>query len=147
MEADLKNFVQMLFSIGGFAVKEVVVQKEGESNLRVDVFLYEAGLAIGLQGEYLWAWEKVIQKKALSQNIQARVIFDINNYRFQHKERLREIARQAAKKAVLTKRPVKLSNMNAYERWVIHTELALRPDVLTESIGDEPRRYVVVKAL
>jgi predicted RNA-binding protein Jag len=37
--------------------------------------------------------------------------------------------------------------MSAYERRVIHAELALRPDINTESEGEPPSRCVVVKPL
>ncbi|MBI2506918.1 MAG: hypothetical protein HYW00_02165, partial [Candidatus Colwellbacteria bacterium] len=36
--------------------------------------------------------------------------------------------------------------MNAYERRLVHTELAMRPDVTTESVGTISR-YVVVKPI
>jgi spoIIIJ-associated protein len=62
-------------------------------------------------------------------------------------EGLRELARKAAREAVLKKKPVELPAMNAYERRVVHSELALRPDVMTESSGEEPNRRVVVKPL
>jgi spoIIIJ-associated protein len=35
--------------------------------------------------------------------------------------------------------------MSAYERRIIHLELAGRSDVTTESIGEEPERKVVIK--
>jgi predicted RNA-binding protein Jag len=37
--------------------------------------------------------------------------------------------------------------MNAYERRLIHAELAARPDVKTESLGEGRGRYVVVKPI
>ena len=33
--------------------------------------------------------------------------------------------------------------MNAYERRLVHTELATRPDVKTESIGEGSERHIV----
>jgi len=36
--------------------------------------------------------------------------------------------------------------MTAFERRIIHLELASRGDVVTESIGQEPKRYIVVKS-
>jgi len=35
--------------------------------------------------------------------------------------------------------------MNAYERRIIHMELAINPNVTTESVGEEPNRCLVVK--
>ncbi len=144
----LEGFAYQLFSLAGFAVKEVTLRQETPAMLTVDVFLQEAGLVIGLGGENLLAWQEVFEKKAsLLFQTRTRVKLDINNYRFQHEEQLRELAHVSARKAVLTKQAVKLEPMNAFERKVIHAELSLRPDVHTESEGEEPQRYIVVKPL
>ena len=74
------------------------------------------------------------------------VIVDINNYRREREELIVKLAKAAARKAALTGEEVSLPAMNAYERRLIHTELAMRPDVTTESMGTI-QRYVIVKPL
>jgi len=74
------------------------------------------------------------------------VIVDINNYRKEREKLIVELARAAARRAVVTKEPVHLPAMNAYERRLIHTELSMRPDVATESVGEGRNSYVTVKA-
>ena len=143
----MKEFTRQLFEIAGFPAKEVTIREDGDI-MRVDVFVEYAGLIIGQNGEVLFAWEEVLQKHLfLLTEERKRVIVDINNYRFQHEERLKEMARQAAKRAIVMKQSVKLCPMSSYERRVIHAELALRPDVHTESEGEHPNRCVVVKPL
>ena len=116
--------------------------------MRVDITLGEAGLAIGPNGEHLRAWEEIFERYASHvAGMFISVSVDINNYRWQMEERLREIARHAAKEATFARKQVKLQPMNAYERRVVHAELALRPDVHTESEGQDPNRCVVVKPL
>lgn len=75
------------------------------------------------------------------------VVVDINNYKKQRQELILELARAAARKAVATKQDISLPPMNAYERRLIHTELAGRPDIKTESIGEDKERAVVVKPI
>lgn len=75
------------------------------------------------------------------------VIVDINNYRKERERLIVELARAAARKAVITKEAVSLPPMNAYERRLVHAELAMRPDVKTESMGEGKNRYVVVKVI
>lgn len=72
---------------------------------------------------------------------------DVNNYRKERERLIIEIAKAAARKVLLTKGDVQLPPMNAYERLLVHTELATRPDVKTESVGEKKDRCVVVKAL
>lgn len=72
---------------------------------------------------------------------------DVNNYRKERERIIIDLARAAARKAVSENKEVSLPAMNAYERRLIHTELATRPDVKTESMGEGPSRAVVIKPL
>lgn len=74
------------------------------------------------------------------------VVIDVNNYRREREDLIVKLAKAAARKAALTKEEVSLPAMNAYERRLVHTELAMRPDVTTESVGTISR-YVVVKPI
>lgn len=75
------------------------------------------------------------------------VLVDINNYRRDRERLIIELARASARKAVATKEPVQLPAMNSYERRLVHAELAMRPDVKTESVGFGGSRYVIVRAI
>jgi predicted RNA-binding protein Jag len=37
--------------------------------------------------------------------------------------------------------------MNSYERRIVHVELAIHPNVKTESVGEGRERYIVIKPL
>lgn len=142
-----REFIRELFSRAGFQPEDVTVRTTPEA-CEVDVSLSDAGLVIGEDGAHLAAWEHVL--RAAAQKFLPgilRVSLDVNQYRAMKNEGLRELARKAAKEAVLKKKPVELAPMNAYERRIVHSELALRPDVMTESFGEEPNRRVVVKPL
>jgi spoIIIJ-associated protein len=79
---------------------------------------------------------------------QAEAIFlDINNYRHDRERLIAELARAAAKKASATKTEVALPAMNSYERRLVHVELAIHPDVKTESAGEGKERYVMIKPI
>ena len=73
--------------------------------------------------------------------------FDINNYRQERENLITELARAAAKKVLFTKQEVSLPAMNSYERRLVHVELAMHPEVTTESIGEGKERYVVIKPI
>jgi spoIIIJ-associated protein len=78
-------------------------------------------------------------------NDEPSFFIDINNYRLERERIITELARAAARKAVATKAEISLPAMNAYERRIIHVELAARPEVKTESVGTGKSRYVIVK--
>lgn len=79
---------------------------------------------------------------------QANAFFlDINNYRRDRENIITELARAAAKRVAATKEKISLPAMNSYERRLVHVELAIHPDVTTESIGAGKDRYVIIKPI
>ncbi len=73
------------------------------------------------------------------------VLIDVGGYKEQRRKQLEILATKTAMDVVKTKVATKLSKMNAYERRIIHTKLSDWRDVTTESEGEEPNRYVVIK--
>ncbi|HEY4475411.1 MAG TPA: R3H domain-containing nucleic acid-binding protein [Candidatus Paceibacterota bacterium] len=86
---------------------------------------------------------KLISKKANDESF----FIDVNNYRKERSRIIVELAKAAAKKASIEKEPVKLPVMNAYERRLVHVELAVHPEVKTESEGEGRDRCVVIKPI
>ena len=70
---------------------------------------------------------------------------DINDLKKKRLKYLEELAKSIADEVALTKKERILDPMPAYERRIVHLILADRPDVVTESIGKEPNRRVVIK--
>jgi len=86
--------------------------------------------------------QMVAQKKG------SRGIFlDVNNYRLEREKLITELAKAAAKKAAATKIAISLPSMNSYERRLVHTALAIHPDITTESVGAGKERYVIIKPI
>lgn len=73
------------------------------------------------------------------------LILDINKHKKKREEILTELALETAKKVRRTKKAVILESMPAYERRFVHLKLAEYPDIVTESIGEEPERKIVVR--
>lgn len=91
--------------------------------------------------------ERIINLLAKKNGLEENIFIDVNNYRKERENLIVELAKAAARKVLLTKQEVKLPAMNAYERRLVHMELATRPDVKSESIGEGPERHVIIKPL
>lgn len=122
-----------------------VVLIESENDLSV---------LIGKNGQNLNALEHLIRiissRKTTSPEGESErpgFLVDINDYRKSRSRYILEIARHAAQRVISTQKAEALAPMTPYERRLIHTELASYKEVQTESIGEEPRRRVVVKPL
>ena len=73
-----------------------------------------------------------------------RILLDIGNYKEKREKTLENLALKLAKSVEKTGKPIKLEPMQAYERKIIHSALQESKTVKTESIGEEPRRRVVI---
>ena len=74
-----------------------------------------------------------------------KFMIDVNEYKEKREKTLERLAKRIAREVAATKVEVKLDSMNSYERRIIHNTLTNNKKVYTESEGEEPNRYVVVK--
>lgn len=113
--------------------------------LKLNIKVENAGILIGTGGDTLKDLELILRAILQHKNFEKRIVLDINNYRQSQEAGLKELAKETAHQVMLTKKPVELYAMNAYERRIVHLELATHPDVATESVGEEPNRRLVVR--
>jgi len=116
-----------------------------EEKRRLSVFINDAsGQPLSLRDDIKDALEHILRQIAHKQDIHSLYI-DINNYRANREKLIIELSKAAARKVNATKNSVELPPMNAYERRLVHVELATRPDVQTESDGEGGGRRVIVR--
>ncbi len=73
-----------------------------------------------------------------------KITLDIEGYRAKREETLRALARRMATKVIKGKKSVMLEPMNPYERRIIHSEVQGIEGVMTNSIGSENNRRIVM---
>ena len=105
----------------------------------------EAGFLIGYRGETLYSLQTIVSSVA-NKNIdeKIRIWLDIEGYKEKREKTLQDLAIRIARTVEKTKRSKTLEPMQAYERKIIHSALQDSKTVKTESIGEEPRRRVVI---
>ena len=116
-----------------------------EKCLYVNINGQEVGNLIGYRGEALYALENIL-KAIANKKSENRVILrlDIENYKQKREKTLQELAIKKAKIVEKTGKLITLEPMQAYERKIIHSVLQNNPKVETRSIGQEPRRRIVI---
>ena len=101
---------------------------------------------IGYKGKTIEAFQSLLNSMLQREDEEyAKVFVEMNDCKKQKEAKLKKFANKMANNVIKFRRPIKLEPMSAYERLIIHQELAKRGDVETESIGEEPRRRVVIK--
>ena len=116
--------------------KEIGVELLGEKSLDL----------IGYRGDTINAMQTILSSIGNKNTlVRVRVLLDIANYKEKREETLKELARKLEKTVKRNGKKIILEPMNSYERKIIHTELQNSEYVTTYSIGEEPRRKVVIE--
>ena len=74
-----------------------------------------------------------------------KVVIDSNGYKNKREESLRALARKKGEKVLETGNSIKLNPMSARERKIIHEEISFMKELETQSVGEEPKRCLVIK--
>lgn len=143
------DFVKMLIDDMGIEA-EISVSDTDDGNKLISIVGDEAGLLIGHHGETLDQLQYLVNlaanKKAGEDDDRdyTRILVDVEGYRAKREQTLRNLARRTATRVLKYKRSVTLEPMSAYERRIIHSEIQGISGVMTNSIGVENNRRIVV---
>ena len=142
-EEDLKKFLEEFTSKlpegTTFDIEEkdkiIIINIEGD----------KIGNIIGYRGEALFALENIL-KAIANKKSENRVIvrLDIESYKEKRIKALEDFANKKAKVVEKTGKTITLEPMQAFERKIIHSVLQENENVETRSIGQEPKRRIVI---
>ena len=136
--------IQKLIELMGFSDFSVSYDAEGG---RFSVFINDGNFLNKFLPDFIIALDRLVKLMIKKTNEEKQVFVDVNNYRKERENLILELARAAARKAAVSGQEVNLPAMNAYERRLVHLELASRPDIKTESAGEKKERRVVVRPI
>ncbi|HSV94225.1 MAG TPA: RNA-binding cell elongation regulator Jag/EloR [Desulfobacterales bacterium] len=135
-EAEIVDFVRTLLGHMGFKAQVVVGSREPK-RLGIDVETDKSAVLIGKQGKTLEAFQFICNLAAARLGAEGtRVIIDTQDYRSRREHSLERMATQAADRVRRNRESVLLEPLNPFERRIVHTAIARRGDVETESEGD-----------
>ena len=140
----IKEYLKELIKAMGLPANLEV--KKREDNVTFTVFSDNNSILIGKNGRTLEALTTIV-KQTVHKEIGKyfNLTIDIGEYKKERENRLEKLAKKVAREVAYSKVEAKLDPMNSYERRIIHTVLADNKKVITESEGEEPNRYVVIK--
>lgn len=139
VEVFLKEFLNKLPEGTKYEIEKT------KTGLKVNINNNNIGFLIGYRGETLYALQNILSAIA-GKNIEnrVRVILDIEGYKAKREQTLENLAEKVAKTVIKTKKSITLEPMQPYERKIIHSKLQNNDKVETKSIGEEPRRRIVI---
>ena len=120
--------------------------RKREKNIEINIFSNNNSILIGKEGKTLDSLQNIIRQIVFKEfGDKYRVMVDVENYKEHRATNIERTARKIAREVARTKIEAKLETMNSYERRIVHNTLSNNKYVYTESIGEEPNRYVVIK--
>ena len=151
IEQKILQTVKELFEKAGFYFDNLNIEKQ-KGQEEQDLFIVKIdskedhSLLLDDRGDSLKAFEYIAKNLAAKElNQKIGLILDLNNFLEKRNGKISELARLVAKKVQTSQKSYTLRPMSAYERRLVHVELADWPDITTESIGEEPKRRVMIK--
>ncbi|WLD74373.1 MULTISPECIES: R3H domain-containing nucleic acid-binding protein [unclassified Leptotrichia] len=126
-------------------IRIVNIKKENNNKYLVILDGKDMRFLIGEKGNTLNSFEYLLSTTRQFKNI--KIVVDSNNYKEKREKSLRDLARKKGKAVLSTGNAIKLNPMSARERKIIHEEVSFMKGLQTESVGEEPKRYLVIKKL
>lgn len=141
---EAKAFLENVFR--GMHLNVTMERMMNEERILINLRGEGLGILIGKHGQTLDALQYLTNLAAgKAYHHHYFVLLDVENYRERRKATLEALARRLAGKVRRTGEPVELEPMSAAERRIIHLALQADGAVTTESEGEAPHRYVVIK--
>ncbi len=136
----LKNLIKNMNLTANIEVKK------REDRVSFTIYTENNAILIGKNGKTLDSITTIVKQVVHKElGTYFNLTIDIGEYKVQQQKRIESLAKRVAREVGKSKIATKLDPMNSYERRLVHTTLADYPKVITESEGEEPNRFVVIK--
>ena len=140
----IKDYLYKLTKMMGISANIEIKNKEEVP--KFIIFSDNDAMLIGKNGKNLKALSTIVSAYVNAETgSNYKFLIDINEYKEKREHILERMAKKIAREVAATNIEVKLDSMNSYERRIIHNVLSNHKKVYTESEGEEPNRYVVIK--
>ena len=122
-----------------------VTKENNKESITLEIESPDSKFIIGKQGATLVSLQHILKMivRAKSDDY-INFSVDVNGYRQQQDNYIREAANDMASEAVINGRAITMESMNGYERRLVHLELEKNDKVKTESIGEGEDRKVII---
>jgi len=148
----VKETVVELLNIMGLEAKvgeEKIEDIGGEQEIyTINLMADDPNLLIGQYGSNLQSLQhlaSIIIRRKASEDSEVKFDIDVNDYKKQKRESIIKLVDTIANQVIYNKNSVALRPMSAYERKMVHIEIASRDNLITESVGDDLTRRVIIK--
>lgn len=145
---DVKHYIREFLTktTTEMGVKAKIEINEDENVFSAKMFSDNNAILIGKDGRTLKSLQ-VLLRQALSNQIKfnVKVNLDASNYKVKQERFFEKDIKNIINDVMKSKDEVKLDPMNSYKRRIVHSIASEYYNIETESFGEEPERYVVIR--
>lgn len=140
----LKEYLKHVLE--GMDIEATFESKIREEQINIKMYSDKNAILIGKNGQTLSALQTLLRQVIFNEvGIRPYILLDVENYKDKQNAALERLAKNIGREVLKTKREVKMENMNAYERRIVHNALSKFEKLTTISEGEEPHRHIVVR--
>lgn len=119
---------------------------EDENVFSVKMFSNNNPILIGKEGRTLTSLQMLLRQSLSNQvKFNVKVNLDASNYKIKKERFFERDIKNIINDVMKSKDEVKLDAMNSYKRRIVHSIASEYYNIETESFGEEPNRYVVIR--
>jgi len=140
----LKEYIKTLGTNMGLTINAEI--REKEDHYEIMLISDNNNILIGKDGKTLNAIQLLLHQSLNNQvGFNIHVTVDVSNYKDKKVKRIEREVKRIMREVEKTKIEAKLDPMNSYERRLVHTIVSENPNLETESFGENPNRYTVIR--
>lgn len=140
----IKEYIDNLSKTMGLVINSEIRENDGVYSILL--LSDNNNILIGANGRTLNAIQLLLHQSLTNQlGIKLKINLDVSNYKDKKLKRIEREVKKIMKEVEKTKIEAKLDPMNSYERRLVHTIVSENENLETESFGENPNRYVVIR--
>ena len=145
---DIKKFItDFLLNIGKYMDLDIKLEiNEEEDVFNVKMFSSNNPILIGKEGRTLSSLQTLLRQIISNQiEFNVKINLDASNYKKRKERYFERDIKNIINEVMKSKDEIKLDPMNSYNRRIVHSIASEYYNIETESFGEEPNRYVVIR--
>lgn len=145
---DVKNFIKDYLTkiTTEMGVSAKIEINEDEDVFNVKMFSDNNPILIGKDGRTLKSLQQLLRQTLSNQiKFNIKVNLDASNYKAKKERFFEKDIKNIINDVMRNKDEIKLDPMNSYNRRIVHSIASEYYNIETESFGEEPNRYVVIR--
>lgn len=140
----IENYLNELFNKMNVEADYSVLEEDKIFTVKIDT--RDNAIVIGKDGKNLSSLQFIIRQTLRNiTNFNIRVNVDVSNYKLRKQKLFEQDIKDIINDVLTTKTDAKLDPMNSFNRRIVHNVASNYYNIETESVGEEPERYVTIK--